>query len=75
MPRIRSCTPDKSSTAAINDAQPAGGAKNNASVITTKLPAAPMRLSAKPVNVLSRNGMTEKFTNMLSQRRNRRRSV
>ena len=35
----------------------------------------PMRLSAKPVKVLIRSGMTEKLTNMLSHSRNSRRIV
>ena len=39
------------------------------------LPIVPMKLRAKPVSVLSRSGITEKLTNMLSQSRSSRRSV
>ena len=39
------------------------------------LPIVPTRLSAKPVNVLIRSGMTEKLTNMLSHSRSNRRIV
>ena len=55
--------------------QPAGGSKNSASTIATRPPIAPAMLSAKPVNVLSRSGITEKLTNMLSHSRSSRRSV
>ncbi len=44
-------------------------------MITTRLPIAPMKLNTKPVSVLSRNGMTEKLTNMLSHSRSNRRIV
>lgn len=67
-PSITSWTPEKSSIVTTIDAQPIGVSGRNHRSARTKQPSSmPPALSAKPVNVLNRNGSTEKFTNMLSQ--------
>ena len=75
IPRINSCTPDNSKTAAISDAQPGGGEKSNASPTAIATPTAPNALKAKPVTVLIRRGITEKLTNMFIHNRKSRRTV
>src|SRR6516165_101088 len=74
IPRINSCTPESSSTAAISEAQPAGGEKSSASPSAIATPTAPSALKAKPVTVLIRRGITEKFTNMFVHKRKSRRT-
>ena len=69
IPRIKSCAPESSSTAAIREAQPAGGDENNASPTAIATPTAPRALKAKPVTVLIRRGITEKLQNMFIHNR------
>ena len=75
IPRIKSCTPESSNTAAISEAQPGGGDENSASAIATAIPTAPNALNAKPVIVLIRRGITEKLTNMFIHNLRSRRTV
>ena len=58
MPRIISWTPDNRSTATNSDAHPVGGDQKSASIIAANPPTPPNTLSANPVSVLIRNGMT-----------------
>ena len=74
IPRINSCTPESSNTAAISEAQPGGGDQSSASPIAIATPTAPNALKAKPVIVLIRRGITEKLTNMFIHNRESRRS-
>src|SRR5215468_8466248 len=73
IPRIRSCTPESRRTAAISDAQPGGGDRSSASPTAIAPPRTPNALRTRPVNVLIRKGMTEKFTNIFIHNRISRR--
>ena len=75
IPRIISCTPERSNSAAISEAQPGGGDDIRASLTAVATPTTPSALKAKPVTVLMRKGITEKLTNIFIHSRNSRRIV
>ena len=67
--------PAQDSTFQLTDPLTAGGDEVSASAMTIAPAKAPIPLRTNPVIVLTRNGITEKLTNMLAHSRRRRRKV
>src|SRR5262249_2122884 len=75
-PSMTSCTPEDSTIGTSTEAQHAGNPGRSSRSSNTSTPSAsPSALHASPTTVLTRSGITEKFTNMLSQRRRSFRAV